>query len=92
MPADGFASGRSIQPCKRDYRLVFYANRHGLRKRVELACENADRAIDLAISDPAGRTVDIWENGEFLCQIGKGKAQRRGDIVPQRRAPQSLKR
>lgn len=56
---------------KHQYRLMFCASDAGLAKRVELLAQDASIAIDLALADAAERTVDIWEDGDFLCRISR---------------------
>lgn len=66
----GLNTGRST----RQYVLRFHSNSLGVSKRVELASETAKAALELAISDVAKRTVDVWQDGEFLCRVSRERA------------------
>ena len=56
---------------KRQYRLLYYANELGEAKRTEFAAPSLVVALELAVSDPFGRTVDIWEDGQFTCRLSR---------------------
>jgi hypothetical protein len=56
------------------YRLMYGANEFGMAKRTEFAAPWLSQAIEIALSDPCARTVDIWENGEFMCRLSRGRS------------------
>lgn len=61
---------------KHEYTLLFRASGQGVAKRVELEAGSADSAVDLALADRARRTVDIWQDGEFLCRVSRDEHSR----------------
>jgi hypothetical protein len=61
----------SHRPPKHQYQLLFYASESGLAKRVEISAQHVNSAIEFAISDRSQRTVDIWEDGDFLCRVSR---------------------
>jgi hypothetical protein len=58
-----FSKNRST----REYVLHFHANSSGVAKRVELTSQSAQTALELAVSDAAERTVDVWRANENLA-------------------------
>ncbi len=59
---------------RHQYVMMFRASENGLAKRVEFCAENAGRAVDMALADRGCRTVDIMEDGDFLCRISREQA------------------
>lgn len=57
------------------YRLIYYANEHGLAKRTEFAAASLSRAIEIGLSDPFIRPIDIWEDGEFACRLSRDQSR-----------------
>jgi hypothetical protein len=57
------------------YRLMYYANEHGVAKRTEFAALSLDRAIEIGLSDHSSRTIDIWEDGEFACRLSRDSSE-----------------
>lgn len=55
------------------YVMLFRGNRWGLPKRVELWSDGANDALELAPADQAQRTLEGWEDGDFLCQISRAE-------------------
>lgn len=62
-----FSKNRST----REYVLHFHANSSGVAKRVELTSQSAQTALELAVSDAAERTVDVWQDDVFLCRVSR---------------------
>jgi hypothetical protein len=56
------------------YRLMYVANEFGMAKRTEFAAPSLSQAIEIALSDPCARTIDIRENGEFVCRLSRGRS------------------
>ncbi len=61
---------------RHQYVMMFRASATGLAKRVEFCAENASRAVELALADQACRTVDVLEDGDFLCRISREPGSR----------------
>ena len=59
------------RPANHQYRLMYYANEHGLAKRTEFAAPSLTQAIEIGLSDTSARTIDIWEDGEFACRLSR---------------------
>ena len=55
------------------YVMLFRGSRRGLAKRVELWSVGANDALELALADQAQRTVEVWEDGDFLCRISRAE-------------------
>ena len=68
---ESFAGASSPRRSKHQYVMMFRASESGLAKRVELRAENVAMAVELALADGAYRTVDILEDGDFLCRISR---------------------
>ena len=58
---------------KHRYVMMFRANRMGLAKRVELWANDPNEALELALADQSQRTVDVWEDGDFICRLSRTK-------------------
>jgi hypothetical protein len=57
------------RPTTHQYRLMYYANEHGVAKRTEFAAASLPQAIEIRLSDSFAREIDIWEDGEFACRL-----------------------
>ena len=56
---------------KRRYVMMFRANRLGLAKRVELWANDPNEALRFALADQSRRTVDVWQDGDFICRVSR---------------------
>jgi|GEM_PF-1526300 len=54
-----------------EYRLQFRGNASGVEKAMEFSAPNIVRAMQYVIGDPARRSVEIWENGDFICTVSR---------------------
>ena len=67
------ASTQRVDLAKRSaahrYRLMYYANEHGVAKRTEFAGASLTQAIEMGLSDASARNIDIWEDGAFVCGL-----------------------
>ena len=54
-----------------EYRLQFRGNARGVEKAMEFSAPNIVQAMQYVIGDPARRSVEIWENGEFICTVSR---------------------
>jgi hypothetical protein len=57
------------------YRLMYYANEHGVAKRIEFAAASLPQAIEIGLSDPFFRVIDIWEDDEFACRLSRDQSR-----------------
>lgn len=60
---------------KRRYLMIFRANSAGLAKRVELWASSSTEALELALADECQRTVDVWEDGDFLYRVSRSNKE-----------------
>ena len=60
---------------KRHYLMIFRANSAGLAKRVELWASSSNEVLELALADECQRTVDVWEDGDFLCRVSQSNKE-----------------
>lgn len=65
------ASHTILSRTSRRYRLKYYENEKGVEKAVEFSAAGFSDALALALDDPAERTVEIWEDGEFALRISR---------------------
>lgn len=59
------------RPVTHQYRLMYYANEHGVAKRTEFAAASLPQAIEIGLSYPFVRVIDIWEDGDFACRLSR---------------------
>jgi hypothetical protein len=68
---ESFTGTNARRRSKHQYVMMFRASDTGLAKRVELQAQDVETAVKLALADRAKRTVDILEDGDFLCRISR---------------------
>ena len=65
----GLAEPVPSRRLKHQYVVMFFANQCGEAKRLEFYSPDAVQALQYAILDLAKRSVEVWEDGEFVCRI-----------------------
>lgn len=51
------------------YRLVFDDDEMGVAKVVEFEARDAAKALEIASTEAAGRSTELWRSGKWLCNI-----------------------
>ena len=69
-------SSSTRRPARHHYQLMYYANEQGVAKRTEFAAASLPQAIDIGLSDSSARTIDIWEDGEFVCRLSRDHSRK----------------
>ena len=65
----GLAVSVPNRQLKHQYVVMFFANHSGEAKRLEFYSPDAVQALQYAILDLAKRSVEVWEDGEFVCRV-----------------------
>lgn len=56
---------------RHQYCLRYLGNERGVDKVIEFRAPNLAQAIEYALQDPARRTVEIREDENFICMLGR---------------------
>lgn len=59
------------QKCRHIYCLRYLGNEQGVDKVIEFRAPSVAQAIEFALQDPARRTVEISEDENFVCMLGR---------------------
>ncbi len=54
-----------------EYRLQFRGNTRGVEKAIEFSAPDIVQAMQYVLEDPARRSVEIWENGAYVCTVSR---------------------
>ncbi len=55
----------------KEYRLQFGGNALGVEKAMEFSAPDICQAMQYVLEDPARRSVEIWENGTYVCTVSR---------------------
>lgn len=53
----------------RHYVLRYQENAQGAQKLVELFARDFDEVFTIAFNDPCRRAIEIWEDGDWVCDL-----------------------
>lgn len=56
-------------PGRHLYRLEFLAGVEGIGKRLEFNAPDLCQALEFILQDPAQRSVEVWEDGNFVFSV-----------------------
>lgn len=68
---ENIARANDGQQVRHHYCLRYLANEQGVDKIIEFRAPGIAQAIEYALQDPARRTVEIREDENFVCMLGR---------------------